>query len=129
MADKTNTDNPEKGWYWSHLAKMGRARGLMEASDRIRNRGRGLRPHSPPTVGHGRARARALLLEIVTRSHGRAPNPTFYPRGRGPRSLSPSHPGRGIRARILQPTPHNNPSFGRDLNPHREFPVPPSMNM
>ena len=110
MADKTDMDN-SRGWYWPHLPQMGGARGLMEALDRIRNIDRGIRPPSPPPVGIGRARARALLLEVV--SCGRAPHPVSYPRGRCLGSLSPPNPGRGIIISSFPTPPPVAPGLGR----------------
>ena len=85
----------------------------------MRQQGRGLRPLSTPTVGHGRAEARALLLEEITRNPTQSPNPVSYQtrRGRGLRSLSPPHTtfafapntsGLG-RARSRAPGPHQCP--------------------
>ena len=70
MADNSDYDNSERGWDLSHLPQMGRDRGLIEALERIRNRGRGLGPSSPPTVGCGGAAARALLLKVIARNLG-----------------------------------------------------------
>ena len=111
MAGMTDMDNSSRGWYCSQLPQMGRARGLMEALDRIRNIERGFRPPSLPSGGLGRGRVRALLLEVVT--HGRAPHPASYPRGRGLGSLSPPHPGRGIRISSFLTCPPAALSLGR----------------
>ena len=77
-------------------------------------RGRGLRSPSPPQVGSDRARARALLLEMVERNYTQAPNPVSCQtgRGRGLRSPSPSCPGSRARARALPlPFASNAPSL------------------
>ena len=98
MADNTDNDSSEGSWY---LPQMGRARGIIDAFERVRNQGRGLRPNSSPMVGCGRARARALLLEVITRNPAQAHNPASCQTGKkgGQRSLSPPYPGRGVRAR------------------------------
>ena len=68
--------NP-RSWYWSHIPQMGRIRGLMEALDRIRAIERSVRlPPLPPGVV-GRARVRALFLEVIT--CGRTPTQLSFP--------------------------------------------------
>ena len=76
---------------------MCRARGLLVAIERIRNQepphqveaqesqemggGRGLLPPSPPQVGGGRARARALLLKMTARNNTQPPTQFPIPQG------------------------------------------------
>ena len=68
----------EKGRY---LPQMGMTRGLIAMLERVRNQGIGLRPLSTPIVGHGRAKARALLLEVITRNPAQGLNQVPFKQG------------------------------------------------
>ena len=71
---------------------MGKARGLIAMLNRVRHKGRDLRPLSAPIVGHSKAEARALLLEAITRGPAQDPNPLPCQMGRGRGLGSPSPP-------------------------------------
>ena len=92
MAEDKMDRNPNGGWY---LSPTGRARGLLVALAEGRGqrslpsigrgmdvpqsgRGRGLWPPSPPQVGHGRARTRTLLQELVERNHPQSSSPNIF---------------------------------------------------
>ena len=84
-ANRLDGSNLDGRWY----PQTGRARGLLQALDRIRNqqtpppdrgpglpqmeRGRGLPPSSPPQIGCGRARMRALLMEMTAQNSAKPP--------------------------------------------------------
>ena len=95
MADNKDNCSGREGWYLPH---MGRARGLIDTlervrhQERVRQQGRNLRPLSTPIVGHGRAEARALLLETITRNPTQAPNAVTCQTERGKGLGSPSPP-------------------------------------
>ena len=89
MADNMdgNFHNSNRGWY---MPQMGRARELITALQRTRNqdrdwgiqqegRGSGIRPSSLPTVGFGRARARALLQDMLSRNNPQSARPNCLP--------------------------------------------------